>query len=83
MANRAWAEGNDELETLLARAEAYGATEWTLSNERRTRSYVQTKQEGECLFIHASISFLLSNRGVACVLYSCGGRSWCGGWRWR
>jgi hypothetical protein len=47
MANRAWAEGNGELETLLARAEALGATEWTLSNERRTRSYVQTKQEGD------------------------------------
>lgn len=59
--DNAWVT-NDELGELYATAEAMGASSFVLSNEVRTRKYVETKykaaaQAGDLVFLIASIDY--------------------------
>ena len=43
MADRSWVV-TDELEALAAKGEAFGASDWTLSAEKRIRTFLEVKE---------------------------------------
>ena len=56
MSNRYWAD-TPELEELIVKAEALGASDWTLSTQHRTELFLAEKERLQGTIIHHYFSY--------------------------